>query len=135
LLVILKNKSLLISSILNKKDVNLSDMEKSLFDISIKLISNKESVLLFDNIDFIYHVEVNNYMVIIKPSISNIETYNISFTYTGEHSTFIELNLPPEYTKQIFYKFNREVQKRMKKRQSFKINNINKNLTKIYENV
>lgn len=132
-LIILKNRSLFISNILNKKSVNLTDMEKSLFDIAIKLIANNESILYSDNIEYVYHIELENYMIIIKPSLNNFESYTIKFSYNGEYSNYIELNLPPEYTKQVILRFNREIQRRMKKRQSLKIIKVNDNLKKMYD--
>jgi len=100
----------------------LNDLQKPLYDICIKLINESTTQLRSNSIDYVYHIESDKYLVIIKPNNdSNREIYSVSLIEYKDDSKnlmgFVEIAFPPEEARIIIHKLEKETQKRMKTRQ------------------
>jgi len=114
----------------------LNDLQKPLYDICIKLITEPTTQLRCNSIDYIYHIESDKYLVIIKPNNdSNREIYSVSLIEYKDDSKnllgFVEIAFPPEEARIIIHKFEKETQKRMKTKQIQKTVKVANHLNEI----
>lgn len=105
--------------------VTMNEIQKPLFDICMRMINEPTTELRISNIDHVFHIENSKYLIILRPSkSSNTETYSISLVEykndTRELSGFVEIPFPNDFTKIIVTRFNKEIHKRMKTKQSLK---------------
>jgi len=138
LIVKLKNRSLTIANILDsKRKVYLNDVQKPLFEICLKMISDKTTELSSNSIDHSFNIENSKYLVIIRTSsIISEENCSISLIdYSSEFPAYIDTPFPSENIKTIIFRFNKEVLKRMKKRQVLKTTKISAHLNSILEDI
>ena len=118
--------------------ISLNEIQKPLYDICMKLINDRRSELRTNHIDYIFHIENDKYLIIIRPNnTSNTELYSVSLleykTDVRDLSGFVEIPIPTEYTKMIIHRFDKEVQKRMKTRQVLKTTKVANHLQTILE--
>jgi len=117
---------------------SLNEIQKPLYDICMKLINDRRSELRTNHIDYIFHIENDKYLIIIRPNnTSNTELYSVSLleykTDVRDLSGFVDIPFPTEYTKMIIHRFDKEVQKRMKTRQVLKTTKVANHLQTILE--
>jgi len=116
--------------------VTLNEIQKPLFDICMRMINDPKTELVISNIDFVFHIENKKHLIIIRPNKSaNNEIYTISLVEykndSKELSGFVEIPFPDQFTKIIVTRFNKEIQKRMKTKQSSKTTNVASHLKSI----
>ena len=59
--------------------ISLNEIQKPLYDICMKLINDRRSELRTNHIDYIFHIENDKYLIIIRPNnTSNTELYSVS---------------------------------------------------------
>jgi hypothetical protein len=114
----------------------LNDIQKPLYDICMRLISDPNSQLRSSPIDYVFQIENEKYLIIIRPNnTSNTELYSISLVEYKEDSRdlsgFVEIPFPSDFTKIIIHRFEKEVQKRMKYRQIVKVTKVSSHLKEI----
>lgn len=135
-LVRTRNRSMMISSMLEiKRKIQLNEVQQPLFEICLKLINEQNTILRSNLLDYTYQIENDKYLVIIRTaSIYSEENYSISLVDSkNTTSVYVDMPFPSEYVKQIILKLNKEIQKRMKTRQSIKTNKVSKHLNSILE--
>jgi hypothetical protein len=129
----------LIKNIESKKEQKLTYIQKSLYDICIKLISNPNSELSHssNSNSFEFQIESENYLIIIRRNSISYENYSISLIDNSSKNIpiFIDMPFPPEFVKIIITKFDKEVQKRMNNRQLLKSNKVYNHLDDILKNI
>ena len=118
--------------------ISLNEIQKPLYDICMKLINDRNTELRTNHIDYIFHIENEKYLIIIRPNnTSNTEIYSVSlleYKPDGRDlSGFVDIPFPAEYTKMIIHRFDKEVQKRMKTRQVLKTTKVANHLQTILE--
>jgi len=114
----------------------LNDIQKPLYDICMKLILEPKSQLRSSPIDYVFQIESEKYLIIIRPNnTSNTEMYSVSLVEYKEDSRdlsgFVEIPFPADYTKVIIHRFEKEVQRRMKARQIVKVTKVSTHLKEI----
>jgi len=117
---------------------SLNEIQKPLYDICMKLINDRKTELRTNHIDYVFHIENDKYLIIIRPNnTSNTELYSVSlleYKSDGKDlSGFVDIPFPAEYTKMIIHRFDKEVQKRMKTRQVLKTVKVASHLQTILE--
>ena len=124
----------LIRTIAQPKKKELSEIQKPLFSISLRLISAPDTELRSNSIDYTYHIESDSYLVIIRPG-SNDAEYSVSLIEykRGENAipAYVDMPIPSEWGKIIVNKFEKEVQRRMKTRQIMKTHKVANHLHSI----
>jgi hypothetical protein len=118
--------------------ISLNEIQKPLYDICMKLINDRKTELRTNHIDYVFHIENDKYLIIIRPNnTSNTELYSVSlleYKSDGKDlSGFVDIPFPAEYTKMIIHRFDKEVQKRMKTRQVLKTVKVASHLQTILE--
>jgi hypothetical protein len=114
----------------------LNDIQKPLYDICMKLILDSKSQLRSSPIDYVFQIESEKYLIIIRPNnTSNTELYSISLVEYKEDSRdlsgFVEIPFPADFTRIIIHRFEKEVQRRMKYRQVVKVTKVSSHLKEI----
>ena len=114
----------------------LNEIQKPLYDICMRLISDPKSQLRYSQIDYVFQMETDKYLLIIKPNnTSNSEIYSVSLLEykddSKDMSSFVEIPFPGDFTKVIIHRFEKEVQRRMKTRQIVKITKVSSHLKEI----
>lgn len=138
-LVRLRRKS---KSVMTKMDPHkprsLNEIQKPLYDIALKLISDPNTELSSTSIDYTFQIESENYLVILRSNNISTENYSISLTELNNNSqvpVFVDIPFPQEHVKLIIEKFDREVQKRMKNRQTLKTTKVANRLQNILKEI
>lgn len=115
--------------------LELNDIQKPLYDICMRLIQDPKSQLRSSPIDYVFQIESEKYLIIIRPSSTTSELYSVSLVEykedTRDLSGFVEIPFPVEFVKIIIHRFEKEVQKRMKYRQVVKVTKVSKHLKEI----
>ncbi len=114
--------------------VSLDQIQKLIYDITYKLIQDASSDLRTNRIDNTYHIENENYLIIIRTQsgyysinlieykdISNINNFDVPFD-----SSYIEV---------LLNSFNKEIFRRMKNRQLMRTNKVAKHLQSILNDI
>ena len=119
----------------NTKSV-LNDIQKPLYDICMKLIIEPKYQLRSSHIDYVFQIESEKYLIIIRPNnTSSDEMYSVSLLEYKEDSRdisgFVEIPFPSDFTKIIIHRFEKEVQRRMKARQIVKVTKVSSHLKEI----
>ncbi len=132
-----KSKSVMTSMDPNKPR-SLNEIQKPLYDIAVKLISDPNTELRSNSIDYTFHIESENYLVILRSNNISTENYSISLIELNSLSqtpVFVDIPFPQEHVKSIIDKFDREVQKRMKNRQTLKTTKVANRLQNILKEI
>jgi hypothetical protein len=118
-----------------KQRPELSEIQKPLFSICLKLIGDSNTELRSNSIDYTYHIENDNYLLIIRPGGSTESDCSVSLIeYKRSESSvpaFVDMPIPSEYVKIIINRFEKEVQRRMKNRQVLKTHKVANHLQSI----
>lgn len=132
------NSKSLIKKMEVKKNIKLNEIQQPLYDICLKLISDTNSELRSNTIDYTFHIENENYLVIIRTNAISYENYSISLIDNSSENSvpvFVDMPFPTDFVKHIILKFDREVQKRMNNRQVLKTTKVSNHLYKILKNL
>jgi hypothetical protein len=119
-------------SILNRtKDLNkMNDIQKLIFEITLKLINNPNSELRSNSIDFTYQVENDDYLIVISEySVNLIEYRNRQVVNNFDVSFDIDT------IKKIVSNYEREIHKRMKSKLMIRRNRVTKHLESILNKI
>ena len=108
------------------------EIQKLVYKISIKLIHDPHSILL--NVNGLYQIRNNNYMVVVKQRGNNFCIHLMEFKNKQVVNSFNEI-FDIEHMKIFIDNFNREVMKRMKNSQSFKETKIKNHLNSIVREI
>jgi hypothetical protein len=121
----------------SKKEQKLNYIQKSLYDICLKLISNSNSELICNSLEYTFHIENENYLVIIRRNSISYENYSISLIDNSSKNVpiLIDIPFPSNFVKNIITKFDKEVQKRMNNKQLLKSNKVFNHLDDILKNL
>lgn len=136
-LVGLKRKS---KSVMEPKSrgPKLNEIQKPLYDICHKLISEPTTELRSNSIDYTFHIENDNYLLIIRSNQMTHESYSISLielNSINQTPVFVDIPFPSEFVKIIVEKFDREMHKRMKNRQTLKTTKVANRLQSILKQI
>jgi len=132
-----KSKSVMTSMDPNKPRT-LNEIQKPLYDIAVKLITDPNTELRSNSIDYTFHIESENYLVILRSNNISTENYSISLielNNTSKTPVFVDIPFPQDHVKSIIDKFDREVQKRMKNRQTLKTTKVANRLQNILKEI
>ena len=120
------------------KPTSLNEIQKPLYDIAVKLISDPNTELSSTSIDYTFQIESENYLVILRSNCISTENYSISLIELNNDSqipVFVDIPFPQDHVKSIIEKFDREVQKRMKNRQTLKTTKVANRLQNILKEI
>ena len=137
ILVRLKTRS---KSMLENKSrrPKLNEIQKPLYDICHRLISEPTTELRSNSIDYTFHIENDNYLLIIRSNQITEQSYSISLVElnsVNQTPVFVDIPFPSEFVKIIVEKFDREMQKRMKNRQTLKTTKVANRLQSILKKI
>ena len=131
LLVQLRNNFISIMRKLETKDVSEMDqIQKVIFNITSKLIRDTQSELRSNNIDYTYHIENENYLIIIRPQAGH---YSINLIEYKTRQLINNFDVPFDinHIKILIEQYDREVHKRMKSKLLMKTTKVVKHLQSI----
>jgi hypothetical protein len=132
-----KSKSVM-TSMDPHKPTSLNEIQKPLYDIAVKLINDPNTELRSNSIDYTFHIESESYLVILRSNNISTENYSISLielNNTSQTPVFVDIPFPQDHVKSIIEKFDREVQKRMKNRQTLKTTKVANRLQTILKEI
>lgn len=133
-----KSKSVFYTIDPNNRPKVLNEIQKPLYDIALKLIGDPSTELRSNSIDYTFHIESENYLVILRSNHISNENFSISLielNNTSKTPVFVDIPFPPIQVKSIIEKFDREVQKRMKRRQTLKTTKVANRLQSILKEI
>lgn len=134
-LVSLKLKSVRIFKKIENENVGEMDqIQKIVYSICSKLLHDPKSELISNSIDYTYHIENDNYLVIIRPKFNHYSITLIEFRTRQEINSF-DVMFEVAHVRTIVEKFDREIQRRMKKNQILKTTRVSKHLQQILDDV
>jgi len=131
LLVYLRNKFITVMRKLETKDVSEMDqIQKVIFSITSKLIHDQHSELRSNNIDYTYHIENENYLIIIRPQGGHYSINLIEYK-TRQLINNFDVPFDVSHVKILINQYDREVHKRMKSKLLMKTTKVVKHLQSI----
>jgi hypothetical protein len=130
-LVFLKKKFISIMRRLETKDLSEMDqIQKVIFQITSKLIHDPNTELRSNNIDYTYHIENENYLVIIRPQSGHYSINLIEYK-TRQLINNFDVLFDVSHVKILIEQYEREVHKRMKSKLLMKTTKVVKHLQSI----
>ena len=121
-------------SILNRtKDLysnKMNDIQKLIFDITLKLINNPNSELRSNSIDFTYQVENDDYLIVISEYSVNLIEYR-NRQVVNNFDVYFDIDT----IKTIVSNYEREIHKRMKSKLMIRRNRVTKHLESILNQI
>lgn len=134
-LVILRRRSIKVMRRLEAREsLQMDQIQKVVYNITVKLIHDSESELRSNSIDYTYHIENDNYLIIIRPQSNNYSITLIEYKSEGVINNF-DVPFSTTNVRQIVTKFEREVHKRMKSKMLMKTTKVVKHLQSIYNEI
>lgn len=131
-LILVRRRTKKISDKIENKTVSLNEIQKPLVDICLKLITNENTELRNNSIDYTFHIENENYLVIIRSNSFSTNQYSITLVdYNNSVYSVIDVPIPGNYIQIIVDKFDREVHRRMKNKEFFKNSKVANHLNSI----
>lgn len=118
-------------------DQQLNEIQRPLYDICMKLISDPHSELICSITNSILHIENENYLIIIRSNLQPTEAHSISLVEHSqrENPGFIDVPFPAHHVKIIVEKFDKEIAKRMKNNQLLKTSKVSARLQNILKEI
>jgi hypothetical protein len=117
-------------------EIKLNEIQKPLVDICNKLIVHPNSELRNNSIDYTFHIENENYLVIIRSNSLSNNSYSVTLVdYNTYVYSVMDIPIPDYYVRQIVDKFDREVNRRMKNKEVFKNSKVSNHLNSILKNI
>jgi hypothetical protein len=121
---------------IEKEEVVLNEIQKPLISICLKLITNPDTELRNNSIDFTFHIENENYLVILRSNSVSNSLHSITLIdYNKSIYSVIDVPVPETYVRLIVEKFDREVHRRMKNKEFFKNSKVSNHLNSILKNL
>ena len=116
----------------SRKLTELNQIQKIIFNITLRLIHEPNSELRSNSIDYTYHIENDKYLIIISQlaghySINLIEYKDDNINTINNFDVIFD----SKYISVIIDNFDREVHKRMKNRKMLKNSKVAKHLQSI----
>lgn len=134
-LVILRQRSIKVMRRLEAREsLQMDQIQKVVYNITLKLIHDPESELRSNSIDYTYHIENDNYLIIIRPQSGSYSINLIEYKSEGVINNF-DVPFATANVRQIVSKFEREVHKRMKSKMLMKTTKVVKHLQSIYNEI
>jgi hypothetical protein len=134
-LVILRRRSIKVMRRLEAREsLQMDQIQKVVYNITVKLIHDSESELRSNSIDYTYHIENDKYLIIIRPQSNNYSITLIEYKSEGVINNF-DVPFSTTNVRQIVSKFEREVHKRMKSKMLMKTTKVVKHLQAIYTEI
>jgi hypothetical protein len=118
----------------SKERSEMDQIQKLIYDISLKLIHNPHSELRSNSIDYTYHIENEDYLIIVRPQSGH---YSISLIETKAKQMINNFDVPFDlnHVRVLIDNFEREVHKRMKSKLLMKTTKVAKHLQLILTDI
>lgn len=134
-LVKLKNYYIsLIKKIDDDKIYEMDDIQKLVHSITLKLIHDPKSELRSSQLDYTYHIENSNYLIIIRHQPGNYSINLIEYKTRDLVNNF-DVFFYREDMDIVIDNFDREIHKRMNARQLQKTTKVVKHLQSILDDI
>ena len=131
----MRNKSIKVMRRLEARDpVQMDQIQKLVYEITLKLIADPTSELRSNSIDYTYQIENENYLIIIR-STSNLYSINLIEYKTRQLINNFDVPFDVDPIKIILEKFQREIHKRMKSKLLMKTTRVAKHLQVILNDI
>jgi hypothetical protein len=108
----------------------MNDIQKLIFDITLKLINNPNSELRSNSIDFTYQVENDDYLIVISEYSVNLIEYR-NRQVVNNFDVYFDIDT----IKTIVSNYEREIHKRMKSKLMIRRNRVTKHLESILNQI
>lgn len=112
----------------------MDQIQKLVYDITMKLIHNPDSELRSNTIDYTYHIENDNYLIIIRPQSGH---YSINLIEYKTRQLINNFDVPFDVNdiRILIEYYEREVHKRMKSKLLMKNTKVAKHLQTILSEI
>lgn len=112
----------------------MDQIQKLVYEITLKLIHNPDSELRSSNIDYTYHIENENYLIIIRPQSGH---YSINLIEYKTRQLINNFDVPFDVNdvRILIEYFDREVHKRMKSKLLMKTTKVARHLQTILNEI
>jgi hypothetical protein len=117
-----------------REPVQMDQIQKLVYEITLKLIADPTSELRSNSIDYTYQIENDNYLIIIR-STSNLYSINLIEYKTRQLINNFDVPFDVDPIKVILEKFQREIHKRMKSKLLMKTTRVAKHLQVILNDI
>jgi len=134
-LVTLRKRSLKVMRRLEAREpVQMDQIQKLIYTITLRLIHDSSSELRFNSIDYSYQIENDNYLIIIKTS-AGYYSINLIEYKTRQLINNFDVLFDVDHVKVIIENYEREVHKRMKSKLLMKTNRVTRHLQTILNDI
>jgi hypothetical protein len=134
-LITMRNRSIKVMRRLEARDpVQMDQIQKLVYEITLKLIADPTSELRSNSIDYTYQIENDNYLIIIR-STSNLYSINLIEYKTRQLVNNFDVPFDVDPIKIILEKFQREIHKRMKSKLLMKTTRVARHLQVILNDI
>lgn len=134
-LVMMKKKSIKVMRMLESREtIQMDAIQKLVFAITLRLIHDQDSELRSNSIDYTYHIENENYLIIIR-SQSGHYSINLIEYKTRQLINNFDVLFDVDHIKIIIDNYDREIHKRMKNRMLMKTSKVAKHLQSILNEI
>lgn len=134
-LVNMKNRSIRFMRMMEDREAEEMDtIQKLVYTITLRLIHDSSSELRSNSIDYTYHIENDNYLIIIRPQSGY---YSINFIEYKTRQLINNFDVPfdVDHVKILIENYEREIHKRMKNRMLIKTSKVAKHLQNILNEI
>ncbi len=132
-LKIVAKSAMIIKDLESRKMMDLDDLQKSIYDICIKLIHQEGTELRFSSMRYTYHIENPRFLIILKYSDTSSTICLMDNEKSGTQSSVFEIHMDKEHLDIISNTIDRELHRRMKNRESLKLTKIKSKLSSILD--
>lgn len=134
-LITMRNRSIKVMRRIEAREpVQMDQIQKLVYEITLKLIADPTSELRSNSIDYTYQIENDNYLIIIR-STSNLYSINLIEYKTRQLINNFDVPFDVDPIKVILEKFQREIHKRMKSKLLMKTTRVAKHLQVILNDI
>lgn len=134
-LVTLRKRSIKVMRRLEAREpVQMDQIQKLIYTITLRLIHDSSSELRFNSIDYSYQIENDNYLIIIKTS-AGYYSINLIEYKTRQLINNFDVLFDVDHVKVIIENYEREVHKRMKSKLLMKTNRVTRHLQTILNDI
>jgi len=134
-LVEMKKKSIKVMRMLESRETTKMDtIQKLVYTITLRLIHDPNSELRSNSIDYTYHIENENYLIMIRPQSGHYSINLIEYKTRNLINNF-DVPFDVEHIKVIIDNYDREIHKRMKNKLLMKTTKVAKHLQTILKEI
>ena len=108
----------------------MNDIQKLIFNISLKLIENPNSELRSNSIDFTYQIENGDYLIVIRQNSVNLMEYK-NRQIINNFDVYFDI----EDIKVIVSNYEREIHRRMNDKVLLRTTKLAKHLQSVLDNI